>query len=195
MKAYKGFNKDMTCRGFQYNEGGENETVADVVDEMRRFADRHWMHDEGQNVRLFADRIEKAVSSETPAARHNACCVSQTIHNAAAMREALENIAEYARTARCHTEDAHVLGYLDQIEKWAESALSAPPRNCDRFATLYDAVVAWGREDQGWIDWPDDDATDDNDLINILSGDQEHELLDWLFAPDVEKKGEDDEQK
>ena len=26
MKAYKGFNKDMTCRGFQYKEGGEYET-------------------------------------------------------------------------------------------------------------------------------------------------------------------------
>ena len=27
MKAYKGFNKDMTCRGFQYKEGGEYETA------------------------------------------------------------------------------------------------------------------------------------------------------------------------
>ena len=26
MKAYKGFNKDMTCRGFQYKEGGNYET-------------------------------------------------------------------------------------------------------------------------------------------------------------------------
>lgn len=26
MKAYKGFNKDMTCRDFQYREGGEYET-------------------------------------------------------------------------------------------------------------------------------------------------------------------------
>jgi hypothetical protein len=26
MKAYKGFNKDMTCRDFQYKEGGEYET-------------------------------------------------------------------------------------------------------------------------------------------------------------------------
>ena len=26
MKAYKGFNKDMTCRGFQYKEGGEYKT-------------------------------------------------------------------------------------------------------------------------------------------------------------------------
>ena len=33
MKAYKGFNKDMTCRGFQYAEGGEYETdEADVCD-------------------------------------------------------------------------------------------------------------------------------------------------------------------
>ena len=26
MKAYKGFNNDMTCRDFQYTEGGEYET-------------------------------------------------------------------------------------------------------------------------------------------------------------------------
>ena len=26
IKAYKGFNRDMTCRGFQYEEGGEYET-------------------------------------------------------------------------------------------------------------------------------------------------------------------------
>ena len=26
MKAYKGFNRDMTCRGFQYKKGGEYET-------------------------------------------------------------------------------------------------------------------------------------------------------------------------
>lgn len=26
MKAYKGFNKDMTCRGFQYKEGESYET-------------------------------------------------------------------------------------------------------------------------------------------------------------------------
>ena len=33
MKAYKGFNRDMTCRGFQYKEGGEYETdQAEVCD-------------------------------------------------------------------------------------------------------------------------------------------------------------------
>lgn len=48
------------------------------------------------------------------------------------LREACANIAEYARSAMCHTTDAHVLGYLNQIEGWAKVALAAPPRNCDR---------------------------------------------------------------
>ena len=51
--------------------------------------------------------------------------------NAANMREACENIAEYARLATCHTENSHLLGYLYQIEEWAEAAISAPSRNCD----------------------------------------------------------------
>ena len=51
--------------------------------------------------------------------------------NAAAMREACTNIAEYAKAAKCHTTDAHILGYLDQIESWAKAALAKPPRNCD----------------------------------------------------------------
>lgn len=31
IKAYKGFNRDMTCRGFRYKEGGEYETDRAVV--------------------------------------------------------------------------------------------------------------------------------------------------------------------
>ena len=31
MKAYKGFNKDMTCRDFQYKEGGEYEEYTGLV--------------------------------------------------------------------------------------------------------------------------------------------------------------------
>ena len=45
------------------------------------------------------------------------------------LREACANIAEYARSAQCHTEDAHVLGYLNQIEGWAKAALAEPVRN------------------------------------------------------------------
>lgn len=63
--------------------------------------------------------------------------------NAAKMRDACANIAEYARAATCHTDNSHLLGYLYQIEEWAEAALFAPPRNCDRFATLDDARNAF----------------------------------------------------
>ena len=52
-------------------------------------------------------------------------------NNMKAMREACANIAEYAKAAKCHTEDAHTLGFLDQIELWAKAALAAPARNCD----------------------------------------------------------------
>lgn len=47
------------------------------------------------------------------------------------MREACANIAEYAKSAQCHTEDAHVLGYLRQMENWAKAALALPRRQCD----------------------------------------------------------------
>ena len=47
------------------------------------------------------------------------------------MREACANIAEYAKSAQCHTEDAHVLGYLRQMENWAQAALAIPRRQCD----------------------------------------------------------------
>lgn len=57
-------------------------------------------------------------------------------------------------------------------------------RNCDRFATLLEALKAWGIEDQGWQDWPPDgDCCNANDLLNDLLSDQLHEFIDWLYAP------------
>lgn len=99
----------------------KRETIADIVTELRQSADSAFPYDvDAMNIyNSIADRIEAAHERE-----RESC-------NAAAMREALENIAGYAETARCHTDDAHVLGYLEQIEKWAKVALSAPPRNCD----------------------------------------------------------------
>ena len=35
--------------------------VKEIADEMRRFGERHWMHDAGHNVRMFADQIDKAI--------------------------------------------------------------------------------------------------------------------------------------
>ena len=71
--------------------------------------------------------------------------------NIRAMREACKNITKYAKSAAWYTDDAHLLGYLNQIERWAEAALSAPPRNCDRpeCATTKAAQEVWRKEDGG----------------------------------------------
>ena len=76
---------------------------------------------------------------------------SSQVGNAAKMRDACANIAEYAKAASCHTDDSHLLGYLYQIERLAESALAAPPRNCDRpeCATTKAAQDVWNNEDGG----------------------------------------------
>lgn len=112
-------------------------------------------------------------------------------NNIAAMREALEQIASIPMPPPIEQAQQTAA----EMRDIAIAALAEPPRNCDRFSALYDAVVTWGREDQNWSDWPDEDAEDVNDLLNILTGDQIHELIDWLYAPATEKKGGTDEQK
>ena len=121
----------------------ENETVEKVLSEIYD-AYEAWKRSEvaslpTQYLKEWHDRIEAAAKREREATREK----SSQVGNAAKMREALENIAEYARAATCHTENSIFLGYLYQIEEWAESALAAPPRNCDRFTTLDDARNAF----------------------------------------------------
>lgn len=38
----------------------------DLAAEMIRFGNRHWMHDEGQNVRMFGERIQKILKITNP---------------------------------------------------------------------------------------------------------------------------------
>ena len=184
----------------------ENETVADIVAEFREMVHQSVDGIIAVKADVIADRIEAAWKreKETWETLHEVAVqmlgqtraeadrrVEEVVKpgNAAAMREALKSIYDYAVAALDKM-------MTDGVQKWlihkTKAAISAPPRNCDRFNSLYDAVVAWGREDQGWNDWPDDDSEDENDLINILTGDQEHELIDWLFAPSAERKGEGD---
>ena len=106
----------------------EQETIADIVADIRAQnqglpEDSYALSPQVCDLLSLADRIE--------AAEKHSVTECNRFGNAAKMREALENIAEYAKAAECHTEDAHLLGYLNQIERWAEAALAAPPRNCD----------------------------------------------------------------
>ena len=139
----------------EYNMSNENkETIADIITEARGVFDELRKH--GYNVvsldRMadIIDRVEEAHKREREAgaeaaqicgeigemvgreaSKNHSVTNCNRLGNAAKMREELENIAEYAKAAECHTEDAHLLGYLNQIERWVEAALSAPPRNCD----------------------------------------------------------------
>ena len=58
------------------------------------------------------------------------------------LREACSNIAEYARSAMCHATDAHILGYLNQIEEWAKAALAEPVKNCE-VGTAVEQAKRW----------------------------------------------------
>ena len=96
----------------------------------------------------LADRIEAAAERERKrqeALRINECIVSREeeasewqkrIGNVAAMREALEGVVKYL---------GEIIPTQREIElvKSARAALSAPARNCDRFATYKEAVEAY----------------------------------------------------
>ena len=102
------------------------ETIADIVSEMRdesHAGEGSYLEWVSEKLLNYADRIE--------AAEKQSVTNCNRFGNAAKMREACDNISEYAKAAACHTEDAHLLGYLNQIEIWAEDALAEPPRNCD----------------------------------------------------------------
>ena len=128
----------------------KHETVDDIVRDMRtlgrldeKSTDKIPRSLQALGLRTYADRIEAAAKREREAGAdaaqicgeigemigREAACKEEVedcnrLGNAAAMREACANIAEYAKTAVCHTEDAHLLGYLNQIERWAAAALA-----------------------------------------------------------------------
>lgn len=123
-----------------------------------------------QALREFVDRIRTALKLE-----RESVTKCNGFGNAAAMREACANIVEYARSARCHTEDAHVMYFLYGIEGWARSAITAPARNCDKM--------------------PDIDNLTMHDLakspckstLEYASREELLALVRWLLAPAAEK--------
>ena len=105
-------------------------TITDIINEKRTTAREIRSETSNQYGRELAVMLE-AEADRIEAAFKQSVTNCNRLGNAAKMRDALENIAEYAKAAACHTDDAHLLGYLNQIAMWAEDALSAPPRNCD----------------------------------------------------------------
>ena len=101
--------------------------MADIIDRVEEAHKRE--REAGAEAAQICGEIGEMVGRA--ASKNQSVTNCNRLGNSAKMRDALENIAEYAKAAACHTEDAHLLGYLNQIERWVEAALSAPQRNCD----------------------------------------------------------------
>lgn len=103
--------------------------------------------------------------------------------NAAAMREALGKILWCLVWMSENTNDQSVQNHLSKPIELAKIALSAPPRNCDRFATAKEAGEAFISEA---CENPCGNCTVSDECHNPLV----HECgIDWLFA---EAKGDEE---
>jgi hypothetical protein len=134
----------------------DNETIADIIAEMRGMG--NYQRYSGDHARVLADRLEAAHRRERG--------------DCAKLREALKAIGGLC-TGLMPTWD----GAIGRIKDIAEAALSAPPRNCDRFATVDEARKAHEEYRGDYI----------MRASNIFDFPMEFEA--WLFAPATEKEG------
>jgi hypothetical protein len=139
-----------------------SETIEDVVKTLRDRAERRrksgkLLQIDDKMFDLIADSIEAAIKRE----REATCEKSSVVGNAAKMRAALDEIRVDAMSD--YEQDADYL-----IEK-CNAALSAPPRNCDKYLTPKDAMLAHL------------DEVYDGEKVEF--GDYEWcEFIKWLFA-------------
>lgn len=146
----------------------KNETIADIVAEMRRDASDICEHGT-RCLGNYADRIEaahKETMRKLDEARQTAedslwdkaerddqaAVVKQnfTTGNATKLRKALKESADFARD-HIHIDDFHLneecycLGCCEAraMVEMCESALTAPPRNCDTLESYDEFVDAW----------------------------------------------------
>lgn len=84
------------------------------------------------------------------AAKREAVTASHGLGDAAKLREALKKVAESSAEImeRVRYKDGLVFNTANYIADVARTALAEPPRNCDRFATVKDAAIAFARERQ-----------------------------------------------
>ena len=85
---------------------------------------------------------------------NNAAAVDGGVNNAAAI-DALKGVYRILETLQpftLHLNNVSLMrefrNRLCRAKKVVDVALSAPPRNCDRFATVKDAAIAFARERQ-----------------------------------------------
>lgn len=148
----------------------ENETVADIVAEMRHGFDKSWHEIDREWAHGLPDRLEAAARRERG--------------NAEQMREALCEILYVSEKYMKNCPHISVMIHTG-ISAKCRTALAAPPkplRNCDRYANWYDAHQAWERLPKNKLGY----FVQENGVECCENA--------WLFAPAEKQKGVSDEK-
>lgn len=131
------------------------ETIQDIVNEIRRLSDDGFpldgesSHSLVEDMRLLADRIEQAVTNCNQLKLREALLKS---------RKAMDEMSMSIFRGWIEDSLADVAG---EAQKAISSALSAPPRNCDLYATEAEAYRGWERyynsidPKDGYLDFED----------------------------------------
>jgi hypothetical protein len=170
------------------------ETVADILREMREAAKSTDLFNgeevgepliRGTKVEDWADRIEAAEKREKAATEADALNVGGIVEamrhksgDSDAMREALEQVLKDLWDLMGTSSESAQSNMACEMSRKIRAALSAPARNCDRFATRSDAWDAFAATYFGPTD----------------PGEMEYYFGVWLFAKAIEK-GETDGSK
>lgn len=110
--------------------------------------------------------------------------------NIKAMRKALKKILRSFYIG----ENGYRYSRLNERDyQMIEAALSAPLRNCDRFADELDAQLAFLNE--VWLISIDRDRMDEQDEYDNWTDEMRKRYGRWLLAPAAERKGEEDGSK
>lgn len=183
----------------------KQETIADIVAEIRAAAYIQ-NADTPRSVLHLADRIEAAAKrDEAHAVEHatahaeavarsicRACIYNPQGHNyegvnAAAMREALVAVKKSIDGIGASSLDGDpeiLMMSLTQVcarlSSRIERALSAPPRNCDRFADELDAQLAF--LNKVWLISVERETMLERDKFKNWSGEMKTRYGRWLFA-------------
>lgn len=107
-------------------------------------------------------------------------------NNMTAMREALEMFVDAYRA----TSYSLCIENLRPAYQKADAALSAPPRNCDRFADELDAQLAFLNE--VWLISIDRESMTEQDEYDRWTDEMRKRYGRWLLAPTTVEEGESD---
>lgn len=166
---------------------GKNDTIADIVAEMRGLVKPgETLNHTYELLNGLSDRLEAAWKREKTAIEADALAVGGLVEASRATTENLSAVGDAAKLREALGNSNVLLEELATIGEWGESAreqiaennsaLAAPPRNCDRFGTdNAEASLAY------------EEFCDRAEVEESVNG-----AIAWLLSLDADKEGGND---